>query len=379
MDRATYKRTMSSIRRAKREVPQFWRSVSYCSDKPLKLAVAIRAIKAIATAALDTPPLCITVAQSPLDALRILNVWMTEGNWLQQLPAELWDAKLWLSDGYTQLMKDVQQAERDGYLSPIADDVINDGSSDVFYGGGVMDHPIQLTNDLECDLRQQCQVNGWRYVPHVFMPQALWYRELAHIDYLQHAMGYRNRWFNEVKNLIGAGVYGLLYHAGCLILSPPPSTYGSPDAINHPELHNAHGKAVAFPDGYGLCYFREVLVPERWILQPESITKAEIVTEKNIERRRVLMEILGETRFAQLLDLQLMTEETYNGQQFSLWSAMDNMALDDYLYFLKVTCPSTAREYYLCIPEEGCQEGPVGAAAWTFGLTRQAYQCTIET
>jgi len=40
----------------------------------------------------------------------------------------------------------------------------------------------------------------------------------------------------------------------------------------------------------------------------------------------------------------------------------DNI-IDDYLYFLSVICPSTGRNYYLCVP--GCKN-VWEAKAWTF-------------
>ena len=91
------------------------------------------------------------------------------------------------------------------------------------------------------------------------------------------------------------------------------------------------------------------------------------------------MEILGESQYAELLDLNELSRENYNGRDVILFKTKEKDTLiNDHIYFIKVECPSTGRYYYLCIPPNEAKD-PISALSWTFGMNKEQYNLLIET
>jgi hypothetical protein len=66
------------------------------------------------------------------------------------------------------------------------------------------------------------------------------------------------------------------------------------------RLHCTTGPALAYPDGWSIYAWHGVRVPENIIMQPETITAADIAGEPNAEIRRVMLEMFGRERFVDL-------------------------------------------------------------------------------
>jgi hypothetical protein len=119
-----------------------------------------------------------------------------------------------------------------------------------------------------------------------------------------------------------------------------------------------------------------VRIDERIFLRPETIQVAEILEEKNAERRRVLLDRFGVARFmtesgAEVLD----RDKDLGGARQLLRVALPD---DEPLVTLSCFCPSTARQYFLRVPPatKTCHE----AAAWIAGFDDPAdYQPLQET
>ena len=183
--------------------------------------------------------------------------------------------------------------------------------------------------------------------------------------------------FNEFKSILTSGIYDMVQLNGYCIVSNMPSKI-TRDERN--RLHNADGSAIEFRDGYAQYYWHGVAVPANWILSPETITKETLIKERNAEKRRCIMEILGESKYALLLDLETVEVDQYNGQEVALMKTIkeDDLA-GEFVYFIKVICNSTLRNYYLCVPLEAFKLGALGALAWTFGMQTNEYKLLIET
>ena len=97
------------------------------------------------------------------------------------------------------------------------------------------------------------------------------------------------------------------------------------------RLHCTTGRAIEYPDGWGVCVVRDVAVPDRIILQPETITAQEIIDQENTEVRRVMMELFGYDRFVQETKAKLVDRSHYG----SLYH-IDLPTLDEPLALVKM-------------------------------------------
>lgn len=119
-----------------------------------------------------------------------------------------------------------------------------------------------------------------------------------------------------------------------------------------------------------------VRIDERILLRPESIRLDEILGEANAERRRVLIDRFGVSRFmsesgAAVLD----TDRDPGGERQLLRVELQG---DEPIVTLSCSCPSTGRRYFLRVPPtvSSCHQ----AAAWIAGFDDpDQYHPILET
>jgi hypothetical protein len=85
-------------------------------------------------------------------------------------------------------------------------------------------------------------------------------------------------------------------HRDFVMVCERPTTIARDEAG---RLHSATGKAIEWPDGWGLYRHHGMAVPADIIEHPERITRARILDERNAEIRRVMVEIYGVARYVQ--------------------------------------------------------------------------------
>jgi hypothetical protein len=125
---------------------------------------------------------------------------------------------------------------------------------------------------------------------------------------------------------------------------------GLPESIyrdSENRLHSTETAAISWKDGYELSFYHGRCVPNHWITHPEDITKDEVIRESNVEKRWALFELLGEHRFAELLDLKVVDEHV---EGTLLRTREKDPSTDDYLQFLRVIDPSTSQPYHISMP-----------------------------
>jgi hypothetical protein len=119
-----------------------------------------------------------------------------------------------------------------------------------------------------------------------------------------------------------------------------------------------------------------VVIEERIVFQPETISVAEILAEQNAERRRVLIDRFGVSRFMTEANAEVIdTDEDRGGPRRLLRLPLSD---DEPLVTLHCFCPSTGRQYFLRVPPEtaSCHQ----AAAWIAGFDDpDQYQPLLET
>jgi hypothetical protein len=145
----------------------------------------------------------------------------------------------------------------------------------------------------------------------------------------------------------------------CVVMSMPKIVH-----INeNKRLHCENGLCVEWKDGYKGYAWNGIIVPDFWITNKEKLTKEIIINEKNAEKRRCIQEILG-GEFIKKLDVELIDSDKEDELPIELYrTKQPDDIINEHIYYLKVVCPSTNREYFLCVPES---KNVWEAKAWTF-------------
>lgn len=143
------------------------------------------------------------------------------------------------------------------------------------------------------------------------------------------------------------------------------------------RFHCATGPCCRWKDAEEYYYWNGVQTEKRFIENKESITIDDIINTDNVEQKRVIQEILGDDSFAKLLTLEEIDRDTdESGNPIVLFQTKDNISGADEgrIFFVKVICPSSDREYYICVPSgDGNVWSARSAVAWTFGMDEKEY------
>ncbi len=175
-------------------------------------------------------------------------------------------------------------------------------------------------------------------------------------------------WFNHMKSCLAILPLGYV----CLACDRPSKL--EVDQWN--RLHSAAGPATEFPDNYQVYSWHGNVVESWYITNPEQISLAEIESEKNIVRRRILIEVFGEARF--------LTETGATIQDESEFGVLYRKPLptDDDLVMVKVINSTmepdgTWKSYFLRVPPSITTAKE--AIAWTFNLDTEDYSPVLES
>ena len=149
------------------------------------------------------------------------------------------------------------------------------------------------------------------------------------------------------------------------------------------RLHSPDSKAIEYHDGWGLYMWHGIKVSKKIIETPETLTKKDIVKETNVEVRRCIIEKIGMERYAELLGVKEVDRDTVSTEEAVLYRTKrkDNI-LNNYAYFVKVSCPSSKRKYMLGVPYKLFNEYPKNcwdAKAMTFRKRESQYNIIKET
>lgn len=150
----------------------------------------------------------------------------------------------------------------------------------------------------------------------------------------------------------------------------------TPHRITHYRNGMRHGIDV---DRFGtmLYYFNGVLVPNKYLRNPEALTIEEILKHPNTEVRRVGMEIYG---FDRLIEEERATiiDEDDKGQQLLSIDIKDSNPMTMVRVLDGTPLPNGEREvYFLQVPPD--MKRVKQAVAWTFYRNEETYQPQVET
>jgi len=142
------------------------------------------------------------------------------------------------------------------------------------------------------------------------------------------------------------------------------------------QLHCETGPAAAWPEGPGLWFLQGVEVSEQLVLAPETLTPDEILSESNVELRRIMIERFGMERLVREAEAEVV-HTTDEGTLYRVPLTHGIEDDDEWLAALEVTCPSTGRTFLLGVPP--WMRGVREAIAWTFGMRSREYRPVRET
>ena len=136
--------------------------------------------------------------------------------------------------------------------------------------------------------------------------------------------------------------------------------------ISTESIDVANTGLTGLPEGFRQCqlFWRGVPVDQRIAFHPEQIQASEILTERNAEVRRVMLERVGWERFINEAKPKIRHQDSDpGGERNLLYFPVQN---DENLVVLSVKCPSTGRNYFLRVPPDTqtCHQ----AAAWVAGF-----------
>lgn len=129
-----------------------------------------------------------------------------------------------------------------------------------------------------------------------------------------------------------------------------------PNKINIDERNRLHSEtdvAVSWEDGYNVYAWHGIIIPCRYIIYKNELTKNDIIKETNAERRRCIREIIGNKRYSELLGVSVIDKDIdgYGNEMSLLKTNEPDQIINENIYYYQCVCPSTKREYFLCVPK----------------------------
>ena len=161
--------------------------------------------------------------------------------------------------------------------------------------------------------------------------------------------------FEKMRDYLKSGIYDCVQlQSICIIIAHPSEVHRNADG----KLHSEEGFAIKFHDGHSICFWNGLQVPAKLIYFPDLIDKKDIEEISNAEIKRCFMEVLGESRFFDLLDVECISEETdRSGRPLKLFKTKEfDLIAEEFIYFLRIVDHSTERVYTICV------EGSSGSA-----------------
>lgn len=176
--------------------------------------------------------------------------------------------------------------------------------------------------------------------------------------------------FDAWMKFLRAGVFDMIQLEGLFVVATRPTHI---DLDDKKRLHSTTRPAIAWADGYSLYRLHGVRFSEEgWgrVVRKEYSAK-DILSETNIERRMVIMKVLGESAALNPDDVTVIdVSETLGNELISV----KNLIPDKTLYALRYRCPSTGELFVSFVPEEWARSKSADEAmARKHKMTRSDY------
>jgi len=157
--------------------------------------------------------------------------------------------------------------------------------------------------------------------------------------------------FNEFLKIKKTGLYDMIQLDGlCVVCEMPKYIHRDEQG----RMHNDKGASIEWQDGYKLCYYHGMSVPQRWVEDKKSITAEEVKKESNAEKRRAMRGLLGVEKYYDILGgvVEIDKDIDLQGNEMVLYESKEvDSVVNRKIQYLEVICPSTGRKYVLYPPK----------------------------
>lgn len=216
-------------------------------------------------------------------------------------------------------------------------------------------------------------VNQLRYS--IWLPFGFWQPLVCNI-WLHYIPGRQLAHYKEELSLwydLGERVFSIIALENVAFVCQKPTICSIDEGG---RLHSDSGPALRFTDDFSAYAWHGVIVDERIIAHPETITVAEIESTSNIEIRRVLIERYGQPRYLEDTGATITHQDEYGTLYHKVIPG------DEPLAMVKVVNSTpepdgTYKDYFLRVPPH--VQTARQAVAWTFGFEEEEYLPLQET
>jgi hypothetical protein len=143
------------------------------------------------------------------------------------------------------------------------------------------------------------------------------------------------------------------------------------------QLHRADGPAVKWATAERYFFWRGTQVPDWFIEQPQRITCTEILSERNAELRRCMIERLGPARFLAARRERLLDRDKLGAIWKVVGLAQQVVYCAGEVENGTREADGTRRRYFLQVPP--WMSSAREAVAWTYGLRTDQYHIATRT
>ena len=190
-----------------------------------------------------------------------------------------------------------------------------------------------------------------------------------------------DRWAKPLFEAFVAGAWLLYWTDDTLYwVAKPKVSVERDDRLGMRRLH--HQKYAALEsDIENLYFWHGVMVPAFVVVRPDWITAKHVTEEPNVEVRRVMLERMGVDRFMAEVDAKIVHEDKDQlGKRRRLLRV--EQPNDEALVAVEVTNsteePDGTWKNYLIRVDPGLRDC-ASAVAWTFGMSKEEYQPSVES
>ncbi len=140
------------------------------------------------------------------------------------------------------------------------------------------------------------------------------------------------------------------------------------------RLHDAHGPALRFPDGWTVFAWKGVEIPRWMIERRQNITLAAIDAESNVQIRRCMIEIMTPARYVALGGAKKVAEDETGVLWRKTWLNYDVWTAVEVINATPEP-DGTHKHFFLQVPANVLTARE--AVAWTYGMHADDYACVV--